>query len=449
MYEYKPIGEDRHLPISLKRYDKELNIAYNMDERLRVTIKNSDDNSTIYDSIFEYDIPTSFTKCCSGVFQMIIREIIPTKTIWDIYNKECSEYRQYAYIRSNWAGKQIFFNLFKQIKNNWDVSEEEIKTWRRIAWRNTLNKFNTTAGNIWLKSNHPEQYEYYLSDMLKYPPAVCLWLIKYLSVKDSPFSSDDRDYNELVKAVPKYLWKCKTFIDYDSNHTYTINKSGVVPQTKLQWDLLSVRPQYLMFKLLGNIKYEDVKWFKERYNYQDLTKTYNYRLLGVMINLVYDGCRIWNRYKDNEWNIPLKKPQGGVRRVIKAAAYNHNQEREINRKLIEQQPNFLLPEPPVKLPQWIEDIRLKTSHEMLLAGKECNHCIGSYTDSDDIFVRDENDCCAQIYRSRLTIVQCYDTNDRITKKSEDLEKRLTQSLQKLREEVNSSSSPLKKRRLRQ
>jgi hypothetical protein len=88
--------------------------------------------------------------------------------------------------------------------------------------------------------------------------------------------------------------------------------------------------------------------------------------------------------------------------------------------------------PPVKLPDWLEKSRLKTAHDMIKAGIECRHCIGSYTNSADIFIR-EKDICAQIDRRNLNIIQCFDLQDQITKRSEDMKKKINKALEPLKE----------------
>ena len=74
----------------------------------------------------------------------------------------------------------------------------------------------------------------------------------------------------------------------------------------------------------------------------------------------------------------------------------------------------------------------KTAHDLINAGVECQHCIGSYTQSPDFFIRDGN-ICAQIDRETLTVRQCYDVGDRITKKSIALESKINKALKPLLE----------------
>ena len=150
-----------------------------------------------------------------------------------------------------------------------------------------------------------------------------------------------------------------------------------------------------------------------------------------MIDTIKDGRMIYDNSKDNPYGIRFTKVQGSAMNMVRNALYNHNQDRELSKKKQFDKPNFHLPTPPIKLPDWIEAIRLKTAHEMIAAGIDCNHCIGNYTKSTDIFVR-EKDICAQIYRRDLTVGQCYDVRDAITKESKDLGTRLMRALDKIR-----------------
>jgi hypothetical protein len=146
-----------------------------------------------------------------------------------------------------------------------------------------------------------------------------------------------------------------------------------------------------------------------------------------MFQTVMDGDRIYKQREDNEHKISFVPIEGSAMRMVRNAIYNHRQEQELSKAKRLSDKDYALKVPFVKLPEWIEQIRIKTAHQMISAGIECQHCIGSYVHSPDIFVR-EKDVCAQIDRDSMQVVQCYDKHDQITKASESLKQRLNKAL---------------------
>jgi hypothetical protein len=147
-----------------------------------------------------------------------------------------------------------------------------------------------------------------------------------------------------------------------------------------------------------------------------------------MLQVICDGARIYQDMKCNALGIAFVPVEGSPMRMVRNAVYNHRQEQELAKKRRLSGPDCPMTPPPFKLPDWMENIRMKTAHEMISAGIECQHCIGSYANSNDIFFREGN-ICAQVRRDDLTVQQCFDVMDRITPASKSLQARIAKALE--------------------
>jgi hypothetical protein len=301
-------------------------------------------------------------------------------------------------------------------------------------------------------------FEQVVSDLSVYNRS----LSKYILLRYNPTT----DYQEFLKTLPYYAKNCKygfTLSNEESPYLDDCHKAYGKPSARFNWFVLYALihqkkaiiddNKYLVERLSDK---SDVNWAKERFDENNLRlefleklyradrsvwtyfrkhmriqKHYSTGLIVSMLDTIKDGRMIYENSKTNTHSIKFMPVEGSAMNMVRNALYNHNQDRELSKKRQFDKPNFHLPTPPIKLPDWIESIRLKTAHEMIAAGIDCNHCIGNYTQSTDIFVR-EKDICAQIHRRDLTVGQCYDVRDAITKASKDLRTRLMRALDKIR-----------------
>ena len=65
----------------------------------------------------------------------------------------------------------------------------------------------------------------------------------------------------------------------------------------------------------------------------------------------------------------------------------------------------------------VEKYRIKTSSEMIRAGMECHHCLGSYRDRTEFLYFKKDKVCAQVEPRSWSVVQCFDTHDKTTSAS--------------------------------
>jgi hypothetical protein len=240
----------------------------------------------------------------------------------------------------------------------------------------------------------------------------------------------------MVTTVPIMLRRCRYgFIFEDGLLNWRI------PKDRWQWYVLNVTNRMTGLLSYGNANHK--KFVREFYltdkSIWDYYKRafriecrYSSRHIKRMFDIVHDADIIYDRYHDNAHGIKFKPLTGGAASMFKAAVYNHHREQELAKITRTFRPNYDLSLPPVKLPEWIEEIRIKTAHDMINAGIECSHCIGTYVESSDIFVREKN-ICAQISSRTLEVGQCYDVHDSITPASKSLEKRLRRDLAKLQQ----------------
>lgn len=152
------------------------------------------------------------------------------------------------------------------------------------------------------------------------------------------------------------------------------------------------------------------------------------RLLG-MYEYIKDGAKMYKSDYNNEHGILFKKVDitKSILTAVRNAMFNHNQEKKIRiHKLLAKKNEFMC-DPPVILPIELEVLRLRTHHDMCIAGIECDHCIGQYTNSKDMFFRRE-DICAQVDRHTFKVTQCYDVKDKITDKSNEFKSYITKIL---------------------
>lgn len=345
-------------------------------------------------------------------------------------DEETKKKLMYIAIRS----KKIMTIIRQRLNKLWEVyfnlSSEEVKKIYKIFYR-TQSRIMPYEVLLSLRENlTEEQYQHVISDLQKLPVGFCLYIID----KIKPHTTFE-DYLSIIKNTPKFIKNCKYRLFFSDIEIEKVEKAigSYIPKTRIQYFMLNSFLDSAYFKINKIVPFKkiirniDLSAWHEFKQYMNLKGPYSKQELLHMLNFISDGTRIYSTRKDNIYNIEIVEVKGSPKKLIQRAIFNHRKEREINLRQSLEEQNVLLPLPPVPLPDWIETIRLKTTHDIIRAGIECEHCIGSYRHSNDVFVREE-DVCAQIRRFDLSVGQCYDKRDRITEKSIDFQKRLQRDL---------------------
>lgn len=367
-------------------------------------------------------------------------------------SKDYSKLRSYAYLRSTKISQVIGGMAWKSILTKCNISEELMKRLSRIAFRfgHGTRKDQMYITEIYRSYARMSPYmgRLFLSDLEKYNVSFAKHIL--MSVGYDAKYMFPEGYTHLLQNTSSLIKNCKYGFVISEEKSKAV-LGNYIPQTRWQWfgtmtSCAMFRDYMLDKENLENSWYADQKAilaFTKKLPFSDISiwhyfKKYNHikgpystKHIKHMFQIVADGARIYSNLKNNGEGISVVPVEGSAMRMIRNAIYNHRQHQEYNKKKAFSSPNKEMPKPPCKLPEWIEAIRIKTTHDMIKAGIECEHCIGSYTNSNDIFVR-EFDICAQITSSNLSVQQCFDIRDKITKESENLNKRLVKSLAPLK-----------------
>ena len=366
------------------------------------------------------------------------------------YSKEA--YR-YAYPVALRIGRILTSKIFKKLHEINNISEEEVWELVKIGYRlfpgkgaryfHERNKLVADLLSI-RKSMNAEHYEVIKSDLKKYRQLHARYIAEGLDK-----AKNMAMYHELLSSIPKYVKKCKYILPLTRFDEY-FSRAQHYPKNRFQWYMACVLDPYL-FRTADYGHMRNGQFVGETANYHKFARTdktlwayfkkfypqykgahYSLKLLRHMMDTITDGFRMYHQLSGNEYGIHFAKVEGSPMRMLRNAIYNHHQEAKVNVEKIKAQPDRQRRPVPSDFPEWIKDIYMDTRHKMLIAGKECRHCIGSYADHHDYFVR-EGDVCAQIYSHDLTVGQCYDIKDTVTERSEDLRKRLEEALTEYKE----------------
>jgi hypothetical protein len=150
--------------------------------------------------------------------------------------------------------------------------------------------------------------------------------------------------------------------------------------------------------------------------------------IKMLLLWIEDGERI---YCNNTNAEGMEEVKGSVLEMIRASGRNHRQMRLIDSIANAADDNIPMPCND-ELPKNLEAIRIKTRGEMRIAGKELGHCIASYRTCPDSWFFRKNTCCAQVRMIDHKVVQCYDSQDRVTQASKNLQKYITMELRKMK-----------------
>jgi hypothetical protein len=270
--------------------------------------------------------------------------------------------------------------------------------------------------------------------MVRLKVGVCRYILDRV---DNIKSFDE--YVTLMKNAPKFLRDCRYCLRFDEKEIAFIIFHNLKPKTRFQYyiikalSLMDEIHYHMLIKHLIKFENSDLNEWHKFKSYMHYKGPYSVSKLGQLLQTIVDGFTIYYSNYNNPYGVDFDEVKGSPSKLLQRAIFNHRKEQLMRKMKLLDKPNRKMPKPPVALPDWIEALRLKSQHDLLIAGIECNHCIGSFTDSNDIFVR-ESDVCAQIDIHTLKIIQCVDKNDKITQNSMKLERRLDKSLEIIRRE---------------
>jgi len=365
-------------------------------------------------------------------------------------NKEINKLKSYCFLRSRKIGQVLGGMIWKELLVKHKVTNEQLKEISALAWR----IYHKNAGKQGvneilfncLTHTKPEVWNIIKSDLSKYNVSLCKYILNDIHMNKG-WDMDIERYVSIIKKAPPIVKHCKYGLEFNiDGKNYRLDN---LPVPKNRWQYFALRTSLSIhadltrwpenettnpvIPFLNKLPYSDIAVWHYFKKARFIKGPYSTREISHLIQTIMDGIRLYNQYKDNLFGVSFVPVTGSPMRMIRNAMYNHRQEQDIQKKRRLSVADFNLPVYYFKLPDWIEKIRIKTAHEMIKAGIECQHCIGSYTNSMDIFVR-EGDVCLQIGHRDLNIMQCFDIGDRITDKSNDFKKRVDKALQPIREE---------------
>ena len=363
-------------------------------------------------------------------------------------DKEVRKLKSYIYLRSKKISQVLAGIIWRELLMKHKITDEDMYEISGLSWlmypnNNRLNwSFEALYNSA--KRMNPDVWRLLKSDLRKYNRSLCKYLLNKIFQKEL-YDISVEQYISLIKDAPDIIKQCKYGFDWNDNDIWKYQLVNIrIPVNRWQWFCLRVSltcevpvrdngyEYNVIREFIAKLAYSDISMWHYYKKAMHIVKPYSFREIQHMVRTVQDGARIYQYHKDNAYHIPFVPLDGSPKRMIRNAIYNHRQEQEMNKKRQLTGKDYIMPMPPVKLPDWLEKSRLKTAHDMIKAGIECRHCIGSYTNSADIFIR-EKDICAQIDRRNLNIIQCFDLQDQITKRSEDMKKKINKALEPLKE----------------
>ena len=304
-------------------------------------------------------------------------------------------------------------------------------------------------------------YDLIKSDLVKYPKRISNYVFSEffgVIIHENPSITYRDLYLRVCSEIPEIVKRAKYFVQINSDmYKLKLDELGFIPDTRFRWftyiasvDVINIigssfnletSPldiiKRIALKSMFNTGIDAWRSYFKIVGRSRIGNAY-YSIIKIKDSIQYisDGYRIYSRLNDNTYNIDFRPMRGSFVRMVKNSYYNHNQERVYNRLAPINSKDYLMPYPlKFKFPKWIEDIRLKSAHALIIAGKDCSHCLGGYTHSNDYFFR-EGDVCAQVDHNTLTVRQCFNYRDTRTPLSQGFRDRLDRDLVKLRKEVD-------------
>lgn len=337
-------------------------------------------------------------------------------------------------------------------EDNFEIIKTSFRLFPSMKKSHLGEKVGTTLNLMRLKKSlNTKDYEMIVSDLKKYPVLYAREISKNLhKVNSIP------QYQAICGAISPLVKRCKYIVPLSTDVIKYLEASKIYPRTRFQWYLYPLLADMKDRLVITKDKSKEERWFVNEFGIEpwemdklfkcdielwheykklnNLKGPYSIKKLVQMLGTVHDGCRIHHLFKENNHGFKVYPVGGSPIRIIKTAVFNHHQERKISIKELECRPNYPRISMPDDFPEWMKAIELKDTKSVLIAGKECGHCIGSYAKDNNCYLVREKDICAQIDRTELKVIQCYDVNDTHTVYSDSLRLRLESSLKKYKEQ---------------
>lgn len=157
-----------------------------------------------------------------------------------------------------------------------------------------------------------------------------------------------------------------------------------------------------------------------------------------ILRFIADGKNIQTTYPDpieivDYGTIKMSPVEGTLLKQLRNSIFNHRMDAKISLEVklkaligdATEEENAM--KCSVTLPQELEHYRIKRKSDMIGIGKILGHCIGSYTNSSDLFFRKDT-VCAQVKLDTMMISQCYDAHNKTTEASQEFKDWLTNEL---------------------
>ena len=149
-------------------------------------------------------------------------------------------------------------------------------------------------------------------------------------------------------------------------------------------------------------------------------------LAAAIITYIEDGHRLAQVN-----NVPFIKNTDSIAEMLTQSVNIH---RIDNERLAKIEASHYNDSTPREIPQYLTDnlkkYSFKTVGDVRKAGKECEHCIGSYATSDYLLFKDKS-VCAMADPATFAIIQCFDKQNKISKASKTFEKFLKKEFAKI------------------
>jgi hypothetical protein len=287
----------------------------------------------------------------------------------------------------------------------------------------------------YLAANHRA---FILSDLYKMPRAMAKYCMD--SAYKARSNSHIDDYNEFdsgeLNSRQKYVRSenmFKAHMDAIKTAPWGIkNKYGLdlqvgkpqyPPETRFQWYCWAAHNKRYCY---GGAQLDEeravcranIKAWHMYKKWTHMEGPYTVRNLMAMLNFIDDANRI-----HGELGMPKIKGSLIKRVGDSITAHLHHRE-ELMKSMLKGPDDPMVVSGLYKdalasgiVPVALEEQRIKTTHQMIMAGHECRYCMGTYVHhTDSVFFR-KGMICAQVYTDDLRVNQCFDANDKVTPQS--------------------------------
>lgn len=294
-----------------------------------------------------------------------------------------------------------------------------------------------------------DYYRYKDNPLLRYLQRITISIMHCLAVDEffNPGESNyikSRTYNGIFKTILSYIptwfikqkslpgWLLRSDMSSLSSvievlkvfeHLNKDNRINTAVRVGVHWFVIDYMDRSYekdlkpcLHKLLGYL----YKYPRRIHKLKEISKNRQYianfrysELVKHFANTIIDGYLF---YEDCILNTMKIHSKLSVSDMLIRAIHNHRSQVLHRYDAIEERelPNSEL------VPESLKEFHIKTNHELLNAGIECKHCIGSYVKSTEYVFYRKNNICALVTTDGR-VLQCYDIQNTITSKSQSFQ----------------------------